>query len=444
MQPLSFNDLNDSHWAHPAVMLMAKYGILTGYPDGSFKPNKTISRAEFSKVMVNALSLEKRPDKKLGFKDVTADNWAEPYIDVARDYLPGYKIVNDYYFKPNEPAKREDIAAALVRALDYPPTAAEPLNAFADANDISENLKPYIATAVSKKILNGFEKDGKKYLNPQGALKRAEASQLLLNIIKKEKDNLPIGERIVFDDIDDNDTNTPVTEPKEESNLTDQNKNFTVSYQINKGHIKLNWSIDDKTGLKGYKIVASKDNTTPSYPNDGYYKEINDPNATSGVVDSYDYNGDNIKRFIKGQKYYFSVTAIYEGKQVAAKAVRVIFPSVYTTQIYRTYTDLSIRSNGAQLLLDWDPVNSDGFKYYKVVASLSDNTPQFPENGYTAQIDDVNKTTYSISIGDIYHNGDFEKFEIGPEYYIAVTAVYQDGYSTTSNVMRKSLAGSAR
>ncbi len=438
----AFKDLTNSHWAHPAVMVMVKNGILTGYPDGSFKPNKTISRAEFSKVMVSALGLEKGHEKKLRFKDVAADNWASPYIDIARDYLTGYKINNDYYFKPNTPARREDIAVAIVKALDYPPTSAEPLIVFADANDISEKLKPYIATAVNKKILNGFEKDGKKYLNPQGELTRAEASQLLLNIVKKEKDNLPNGEKIVLDDIDINDATVPVEENNQDDNLVATNDNFKLTYKIKDGHIKLQWSIDNEEGLKGFKIVASKDNTTPSYPDDGYYKFISDPNQRSGVVDSYTYNGGDIARFIVGNKYYFSVTAIYEDKKIAAPAIRIIFPQVRSTEVYRTHTNLSIRPNGAKLLLNWKPVSSEGFKYYKVVASLSDNTPQYPENGYTAYIDDANKTSHTVSIGDIYHNGDFEKFEIGPEYYFAITAVYEDGYNTTSNVIRKSLAGS--
>ncbi len=433
----SFHDLDNSHWAHPAVMTMVSNGILAGYPDGSFKPNKVISRAEFAKVMVNALGLEKKPEKKLRFKDVPADNWAASYIEIARDYLTGYQINSETFYKPNRPALREDIAVALVKALNYPPSAAEPLNVFADANEISEKLKPYIATAVNKKLFNGYERDGKKYLNPKGELTRAEASQLLLNIIKKHDDD-----KVVLDDVTQNNNATTTLETTPTDTPLSTANNFNLTFLIGDGHIKLNWTIDDKEGLKGYKIVASKDNSTPSYPDDGYYKFIEDPSKTSGVVDSYSYNGGDIKRFIEGQKYYFSVTAIYDDRTVTTPAKRIIFPRVHTTQVYRTHTDLSIRPNGAQLLLNWDPVNSDGFKYYKVVASISDSTPQYPENGYTVYIDDVNKTKHTISIGDIYHDGDFEKFEIGPEYYIAITAVYEDGYNTTSNVIRKKLAGS--
>jgi len=53
----TFTDLASNHWAHDDIMDMVERGILSGYPDGTFRPNNTISRAEFAKIMVLALEL---------------------------------------------------------------------------------------------------------------------------------------------------------------------------------------------------------------------------------------------------------------------------------------------------------------------------------------------------------------------------------------------------
>ena len=76
-----------------------------------------------------------------------------------------------------------------------------------------------------------------------------------------------------------------------------------------------------------------------------------------------------------------------------------------------------------------------GFQGYKVVASLSDKTPQYPENGYKDYITDIEKTTMIIQIGDGYKNGDFERFKEGKTYYISITYLYESG-KRFSNVVK--------
>ncbi len=461
----SFSDLPKSHWSHEAVITMVKRGILSGYPDGSFKPDKIVNRAEFAKMMVVTLDLKKADNQNSVFKDVESGNWALHYINSAKDYLTGYKINDDLYFKPDKPAQREDMAVALVRALGYDISDVALLDNFADGDAVSQNLKPYVATAVSQKLLKGYPKDGEKLLMPQRALTRAEASQLLLNIVNMQNDIVNGGEKVLLtesaqvvqpkpcDQTHDNQQclnnnkrcpeHEQTEQPKERphNNIeTPHNTRHSLKHHIEDDHIVLDWSVGNTTGLKGYKVVASKHNAAPAYPADGYYRYISNPNQTSVVIDSTNYHGGDIKHFVPGEKYYFSITALYNDEKVALPAIEIVFPEAYENEEMPENTQLIIKPNDDSLVLKWHPVRDNGFKYYKVVASLNDSTPQYPENGYAVYIDDVNRTDHTIYIGDHYNNGDFAAFEQGQTYYFAITAVY-DNYKTTSNVIKKTLAG---
>ncbi len=55
---VSFSDLTNEHWAYEPIIEMANKGILAGYPDGTFLPNKSITRAEFAKILVLSLNLK--------------------------------------------------------------------------------------------------------------------------------------------------------------------------------------------------------------------------------------------------------------------------------------------------------------------------------------------------------------------------------------------------
>ena len=54
---VQYTDLSEDHWAYGPISEMTDKGILDGYTDGSFKPNKSISRAEFAKILVLTLDL---------------------------------------------------------------------------------------------------------------------------------------------------------------------------------------------------------------------------------------------------------------------------------------------------------------------------------------------------------------------------------------------------
>lgn len=170
---VNFSDLSDTHWSYPYVKYMVENGIVTGYPDGTFRPNEPFSRAAFATLLYK--SFELNPSMEIvDYKDLPENHWAYTYIQGARHYLTHYEMDDGYYFEPNEDSVREDVAVAMVVAAGiddmYTPDYTY-LDDFEDMEDISPQLQGHVALAVELGIMKG---SGTTF-NPQAPLSRAEA-----------------------------------------------------------------------------------------------------------------------------------------------------------------------------------------------------------------------------------------------------------------------------
>lgn len=168
-----FWDVEKTHWAFENIAELTDRGVVNGYSDGSFKPEGTISRAEWAKIMVGAAGIA-ASDTSVRFKD-TKGHWAVPYINAASNYLTAY---SDNTYRPDQAVVREDVTMALVRLKGYSVDDVDYsyLSKFKDQNSISNNVKAYVAVAVQKGLIDGFE-DGT--FRGQSTLTRAEATTLL-------------------------------------------------------------------------------------------------------------------------------------------------------------------------------------------------------------------------------------------------------------------------
>ncbi len=191
-QPGRFSDLDPGHWAHDDIMDMVERGILSGYPDGTFRPNQVVTRAEFAKIMVQALELQAARPASPTFTDVGTDHWAFNDVESARDYLTGYRNprTGEMSFLPGGDAVREDVAVAIVKAQGYGDETANLslLNQFSDQGEISDALRNHVAIAVEKGYMQGTNIG----FEPQKPLTRAEACTLLLRIIQAELEKVTL------------------------------------------------------------------------------------------------------------------------------------------------------------------------------------------------------------------------------------------------------------
>lgn len=209
--PQRFWDVPKDHWAFTYIAELVDKGVLAGYEDGSFRPDNTVTRAEWAKIMVLAAGLPlvygfETPDRYFDshFWDMH-DHWANPYVNAAEDYLTGYA---DGTFKPDQAAVREDVTVSMVKLKGYDISKVDYsyLSRFSDMNSISNSLKAYVAVAVEKELIDGFE-DGT--FRGQDTLTRAEAATLLWRAFQYGNDNK------VVDTPTSTPTLTPTQKPEE-------------------------------------------------------------------------------------------------------------------------------------------------------------------------------------------------------------------------------------
>ena len=109
-----FSDI-EGHWAKEAIIELSERGVVNGFEDGTFRPNESVTREQFSKILVEALELKEK-NTDVEFVDISDDRWSHKYIQIASKYLTGYKNNDELYFKPTESSVREDVAVAVVLA----------------------------------------------------------------------------------------------------------------------------------------------------------------------------------------------------------------------------------------------------------------------------------------------------------------------------------------
>jgi hypothetical protein len=97
--------------------------------------------------------------------------------------------------------------------------------------------------------------------------------------------------------------------------------------------IRLNWNVINDNRFQGYKVVISRSNADPKYPDDGYLVYITDRNRHSARVDStMTYTGGDFGgRLVPGETYHFSITALYTDRKVAGNAITLVCPKIPTT-----------------------------------------------------------------------------------------------------------------
>ena len=151
-------------------------GAISGYPDSTFKPDNTITRAEFATVLVKAFQLA--PKEGRVFAD-TANSWAKDYISTAAAYniVSGY---SDSHFGLDDPVTREQIASMVVKASKLSPVNEEP--SFTDSADISAWAKEAVATVVKGGIMKGNPDNS---FRPGAYATRAEAVTVIVNALNK-------------------------------------------------------------------------------------------------------------------------------------------------------------------------------------------------------------------------------------------------------------------
>jgi uncharacterized lipoprotein YddW (UPF0748 family) len=174
-----FSDIKN-HWARAFIEVFAQRGFVSGYRDGTFRPDNSVTRAEFAAIIAKVFT---QPSKReyVPFTDVPESHWAANAIKKAyeTEFLSGYP---DRSFRPNDRIARSDVLVALVSGLDLAADiepdllTALPL-IYQDAANIPGYARKAVAIATRAGIVASYP--NVKLLNPKVAATRADVAVIV-------------------------------------------------------------------------------------------------------------------------------------------------------------------------------------------------------------------------------------------------------------------------
>lgn len=161
----------ENHWAKNTIQSYVSKKYINGYPDNTFKPDKTITRAEFVKIVNKVFGYTQKTT--IDFKDMNNNSqwyYDEVAISVKAGYIKGYE---DKTFRPNDTISREEAALILSSILDL---QGGKITQYKDNDTISSWAKDALLLLSSNNIMTGYKDNT---IRPQGKMTRAEAVTVL-------------------------------------------------------------------------------------------------------------------------------------------------------------------------------------------------------------------------------------------------------------------------
>jgi len=179
---VGFADSKDfaGHWAEKAIEKWNASGVINGYPDGSFMPDKSLTRAELATIINNVMMYQESTPQ--GFKDVPSNEW---YASVVNK-LATAKVISgfDNQFRPLDKVTRQEAAVILANAFSVKANNTMFGQAFNDSSSIDSWAMNAVSALAEKNYMNG--RNGNMF-DPKASLTRAEAVQLINNIVGELK-----------------------------------------------------------------------------------------------------------------------------------------------------------------------------------------------------------------------------------------------------------------
>ena len=212
---LEFKDINHGFWAYKEIDFLTDEGIISGYPDNEYLPQKLVTRAEYAAMVIKTIGQENIPIETMyTFEDIDNSHWAWGYILRAIN-LDILKPASDSYFYPNDYVTRSEVITFLVNILKSEDIGKKEAiialqNSFDDFDEIPDWFK---VTAGKAEVLNVIAKEPprERYLDYDKYVNRAQMAVFLARLkqitdgyiqerIKAEK-SPKIGEGIIVENV---------------------------------------------------------------------------------------------------------------------------------------------------------------------------------------------------------------------------------------------------
>ena len=180
-----FEDVYTTDWYYAPVVFAYQHSLMTGTSDSTFSPQDTLTRAMAVQTLYNYSGKPETAGNNR-FSDVKQGDWYCKAVSWAAEngVTAG---TSETTFSPNDLVTREQFAALLYRFKNGQQTQCS-LDAFADANDVSDWAKDAVKWAVNNKILSGSKmNDGTLMLLPRSGATRAETAVMLERMVENVK-----------------------------------------------------------------------------------------------------------------------------------------------------------------------------------------------------------------------------------------------------------------
>ena len=178
-EEIKFNDIK-GHWAESTIKSFVDKGFIDGYKDSTFRPNNSMTRAEFVKLVNRVFGFTQKGEEQ--FTDVNKEDWF--YDDICIGIKEGYiKGKSKDVFAPNDNITREEVAMILTNIMKNKDVNLDKLDSFKDGNKTSQWAQSSVEGAIEAGYMNGYED---QTIKASGSITRAEAVSMLSRVKKEE------------------------------------------------------------------------------------------------------------------------------------------------------------------------------------------------------------------------------------------------------------------
>ncbi len=176
--PLAFVDVPSDFWGRGFIDTLSSRGIITGFPDHTFRPNQPVSRAEFAAILQKAFDNKEIGNNAIAFKDIPENFWATQSINqsINTGFLKGYPDKN---FQPYQRIPRVQVLVALVSGFNLKGTSSQDrlLSTYQDAKEIPDYATDRVSIATENGLVVNYPDP--KALAPNREATRAEVAAMI-------------------------------------------------------------------------------------------------------------------------------------------------------------------------------------------------------------------------------------------------------------------------
>lgn len=355
-----FEDVSEKSWSYPYIEAARIY--LTGYRSNNmnyYHPKENAVREDMAVAIVKGLGLsvegvdltvlDQFTDKSLISTNI------RPYV--AKAVIEGIMIGDGNKFSPLGSLKRAEAATLLARLITEEKVVYDDTKVvYDDTTSTTTKVATLKANVLSDKVYldwtpvnaSGFQyykvvasatDSTPKYPGDGYVQAISSVTDTDTYIYPNDKVNLGDTEKLIpgkkyYVTIttvysgDERYTSNVVEVVIPATSTTNLEKTPKLTYSVVDGGIKLSWTKTNTSNFHYYKVVLSKNDSTPAYPENGYLTYITDPNTiTYKVVKDASYNsGDFGGEVDQGDTYYMSITAVYDDGKYTSNVIQVQIP----------------------------------------------------------------------------------------------------------------------